>query len=200
MKCTVLRYTQLNIRLGRNVKCACDDCCGLANLAKRFEQEGRLEEAVAAKNALKQHKKRAEFKQKEYRVERLNAHASFYNGRRKQTTQLSTPIIVKTEESKNQREIPIQNPIPIQQSCPVACNMTVRQLQTAGYPELKNELREHGIKCRNTIAAMRTKLESHYIQRHGLLPVRGSKRTLDSKSPALKKSKSWMHSMEKSLV
>ena len=30
----------------------------------------------------------------------------------------------------------------------------------------------------------------HYIQRHGLLPERGSKRTLDSKSPALKKSKS----------
>ena len=51
------------IRLGRNVKCACDDCCGLHQLVKRFEEERKPEETVNAKKALIQPKKRADWKQ-----------------------------------------------------------------------------------------------------------------------------------------
>lgn len=78
---TFLRYTIYNIRLGRNVKCACDDCCGLKNLKIRFEEDGKPEEAAMAANALYQHKKRADWKQSRYRTRRANAAASLNDTR-----------------------------------------------------------------------------------------------------------------------
>ena len=48
----------MNLMLGKNVKCACDDCCGLHNLVKRFDEEGKAEEVEAATKTFHQHKVR----------------------------------------------------------------------------------------------------------------------------------------------
>ena len=72
-----MRYTILNIRLGRNVKCKCDDCVRLKTLVKLFIDEGKEKEEMAVKRALEQHQKREGFKQNRYRTRRVNVSSSW---------------------------------------------------------------------------------------------------------------------------
>ena len=81
------------------MKCACDDCCGLRNLVKRFEEDGKPDEAAAATKGLQQHKLRADWKRKRYQVRRVNA-ATSLNDARLHTSEISfvRPVMgTKTE-------------------------------------------------------------------------------------------------------
>ena len=81
------------------MKCACDDCCGLRNLVKRFEEDRKPDEAAAATKGLQQHKLRADWKQKRYQVRRANVVISS-NDTRLHTSEISfvRPVMgTKTE-------------------------------------------------------------------------------------------------------
>ena len=70
---------------------------------KRFEKEGKAEEVEAARKALHQHKKRADWKQKRHQVRRTNAISSL-NDTRLQTSSVSstqTAVPIKIGVSKD---------------------------------------------------------------------------------------------------
>ena len=84
----------MNLMLGQNVKWSCDDCCGLHNLVKRFEKEGKAEEVEAARKALHQHKKRADWKQRHHQVRRTNAVSSLNDARLQMSSVSLTQTVV----------------------------------------------------------------------------------------------------------
>ena len=186
-----VRYTIYNIRLGRNVKCLCDDCCGLRNLSKRFEEEGRPVEAAIATKALRQHKRRADFKQTRYRVSRANAAASCSNGR---VNEVSTQfprsnISIKLEDTHQQITPNPTESLLIAETCTCPISMSINSIQEASYTQLVNEVQRHGIKCRKDKQAMKEVLEHHYVQMHGEKPIRAMKRKSMSFVPSVKRVK-----------
>ena len=187
----LFRVTVYNIRLGRNVKCACDDCCGLSNLVKRFETEGRSKEALAATKALKQHKKRADWKQTRYRTKRSNAKASFVAGLFRSTTRTFPPKPTPIKSNIFPRDdINMSKILPLQDECDTPMAFTMREIQTSTYSKLLKEVKAHPhVKCRKDTEAMKIALTEHYIKEHGARRVRGIKRKSGFDLPSKKKCK-----------
>ena len=176
----LLRYCIYNIRLGRNIKCTCDDCCGLGNLAKRFEEEGKPEEAAMATKALLHHKKRAEFKQSRYRIARANAAASCVYQRpfMDPKPSLTTPTS-PTSEPTDDCKIESEHSSNKAGSCKVHPGMTLMQLHSASHTDLVNEIKAHDLKCRRDKESMKQKLEKHFLEVHDVRPIRCIKRKSD---------------------
>ena len=91
----LLKYTIYNIRLSRNVKCDCDDCCELKIFGKALPG-GR--KAGGGHNG---YKKSSDWKQTRCRIKRANAASSFSNGCVHSVVKQRTQTLILSESSQN---------------------------------------------------------------------------------------------------